>query len=202
MAAFPRFPVRAQRFCMGDIKSAWEIALEKTEKLGKLSPEELRSQRRQELAPVGRGLSDRYLAGLGLWQLKVELDRYKGEERALVTESLVSSLVQGIELGNDDRLARVIEGVSALKEERQAGITEIKDRAEALFREYREVEQKERQDAEESVKEILHQLRISGSAIGATNPKVMPEWQQALDRFAEPYITQLEELKERLRTLS
>ena len=187
---------------MGDIKSAWEIALEKTEKLGKLSPEELREQRRQELAPVGRGLADRYLAGLGLWQLKVELDRYKGEERALVTESLVSSLVQGIELGNDDRLARVMEGVSALKEERQAGITEIRDRAEALFREYREVEQKERRDAEESVKEILHQLRISGSAIGAINPKVMPEWQQALDRFAEPYIMQLEELKERLKHLS
>ncbi|OGO08392.1 MAG: hypothetical protein A2Y61_06235 [Chloroflexi bacterium RBG_13_60_13] len=187
---------------MGDIKSAWEIALEKTEKLGKLSPEELRNQRRQELAPVGQGLSDRYLAGLGLWQLKVELDRYKGEEKTLVTEALVSSLVQGIELGNSDRLAKVIEGVSALKEERKAGIAEIKDQAEALFREYQEVEQKERRDAEESVREILHQLRISGSAIGAINPKVMPEWQQALDRFAEPYIMQLEELKERLRTLS
>jgi chromosome segregation ATPase len=96
----------------------------------------------------------------------------------------------------------VIEGVSALKEERQAVIAGIKDQAEALFREYREVEQKERRDAEESVKEILHQLRISGSAIGAINPKVMPEWQQALDRFAEPYITQLEELKEGLKHLS
>ena len=84
---------------MGDIKSAWEIALEKTEKLGKLSPEELREQRRQELAPVGRGLADRYLAGLGLWQLKVELDRYKGEEKTLVTEALVSGLVQGHRAG-------------------------------------------------------------------------------------------------------
>jgi hypothetical protein len=187
---------------MGDIKSAWEIALEKTEKLGKLSPEELRDQRRQEMAPVGRGLADRYLGGLGLWQLKVELDRYKGEERALVTEALISSLVQGIELGNSDRLAKALEGIAALKEEQKAGVTEIKDQAEALFREYREVEQKERRDAEESVREILHQLRVSGSAIGGINPKVMPEWQQSLDRFAEPYIMQLEELKERLRHLS
>ncbi len=187
---------------MGDIKSAWEIALEKTEKLGKLSPEELREQRRQEMAPVGQGLADRYLGGLGLWQLRVELDRYKGEERALVTEALISALVQGIELGNSDRLAKAIEGISALKEEHQAGIAEIQDQAEALFREYQEVEQKERRETEESVREILHQLRISGSAIGGINPRVMPEWQQALDRFAEPYIMQLEELKERLRHLS
>lgn len=187
---------------MGDIKSAWEIALEKTEKLGKLSPEELRNQRRQEMAPVGRGLAERYLGGLGLWQLKIELDRYKGTERELVTEALVSSLVQGIELGNSDRLTKAMEGISALKEEQKSSITQIKDRAEALFLEYQEVEQKERRDAEESVREILHQLRISGSAIGGINPRVMPEWQQALDRFAEPYIMRLEELKEKLRHLS
>ncbi len=187
---------------MGDIKSAWEIAMEKADKLGKLSPEELRNQRRQEIAPVGKGLADRYLGGLGLWQLKVELDRYKGAERDLVTEALISSLVQGIELGNNERLAKAIEGISALKEEEKPSVTEIKDQAETLFREYREVEQKERREAEDSVRGILHQLRISGSAIGAINPRVMPEWQQALDRFAEPYIMKLEELKERLRPLS
>lgn len=186
---------------MGDIKSAWEIAMEKVDKLGKLSPEELRNQRRQELAPVGQGLADRYLGGLGLWQLKIELDRYKGTERDLVTEALISSLARGIELGNNERLAKAIEGVCALKEEHKASITEIKDQAETLFREYQEVEQRERQQAEESVKGILHQLRISGSAIGAVNPRVMPEWQQALDRFAEPYIIRLEELKDRLKSL-
>ena len=187
---------------MGDIKSAWEIAMEKAEKLGKLSPEELKRQRRHELAPVGQALADRYLGGLGLWQLRVELDRYKGEERDLVTEALVSTLVQGIELGNNERLAKVIEGISGLKEDEKTEIGEIKGQVERLFREYQEVEQKERQETEDSVRGILHQLRISGSAIGAINPKVMPEWQQALDGFAEPYIIKLEELKERLRTLS
>jgi hypothetical protein len=187
---------------MGDIKSAWEIAMEKADKLGRLSPEEFKRQRRQELAPVGQALAERYMGGLGLWQLTVELDRYKGEERDLVAEALISGLVQGIELGNNERLAKVIEGISGLKEDQRTGIREIKGQVGTLFQEYQEVEQKERRKIEDSVRGILHQLRISGSAIGAINPKVMPEWQQALDTFAEPYTTRLEEMKERLRSLS
>jgi len=187
---------------MGEIKSAWEIAMEKAEKLGRLSPEEFKRQRRQELDPVGQGLADRYLGGLGLWQLRVELDRYKGEEKTLVTEALISGLVQGIELGNNERLVKIIEGISSLRENESPGIREIEGEVGTLFREYQEVEQKERRKIEDSVRGILHQLRISGSAIGGINPKVMPEWQQALDAFAEPYATRLEELKERLRSLS
>ncbi|OGO03461.1 MAG: hypothetical protein A2Y72_06765 [Chloroflexi bacterium RBG_13_53_26] len=187
---------------MGEIKSAWEIAMEKAEKLGRLSPEEFKRQRRQELDPVGQGLADRYLGGLGLWQLRVELDRYKGEEKTLVTEALISGLVQGIELGNNERLVKIIEGISGLRENESPGIREIEGEVGTLFQEYQEVEQKERRKIEDSVRGILHQLRISGSAIGGINPKVMPEWQQALDAFAEPYATRLEELKERLRSLS
>jgi hypothetical protein len=187
---------------MGEIKSAWEIAMEKAEKLGRLSPEELKRQRRQELDPVGQGLADRYLGGLGLWQLRVELDRYKGEERDLVAEALISGLVQGIELGNNERLVKIIEGISSLRENESPGIREIEGEAGTLFQEYQEVEQQERRKIEDSVRGILHQLRISGSAIGGINPKVMPEWQQELDIFAEPYTTRLEELKERLRSLS
>ena len=84
----------------------------------------------------------------------------------------------------------------------QDRIKEIKGEAETLFQEFQEVEQKERRETEDSVRGILHQLRISGSAIADINPKVVPEWQQALDRFAEPYRIRLEELKERLRSLS
>jgi hypothetical protein len=187
---------------MGEIKSAWEIAMEKAEKLGKLSPEELKEQRRQELHPVGQALADRYLGGLGLWQLRVELDGYKGEERDLVAEALISGLIQAIELGNNERLDKALEGISSLKEDEGTEIKEIKGEVETLFQEFQEVEQKERRETEDSVRGILHQLRISGSAIGDINPKVVPEWQQALDRFAEPYRIRLEELKERLRSLS
>ena len=54
---------------MGEIKSAWEIAVERVEGLGKLSPEELRRQKEEEYALIGQVLADKYLGGLGFWQL-------------------------------------------------------------------------------------------------------------------------------------
>ena len=38
---------------MGEIKSAWEIAMEKAEKLGKLPPEELRRQKEEKYGENG-----------------------------------------------------------------------------------------------------------------------------------------------------
>ena len=62
---------------MGEIKSAWEIALEKVDKLGELSPEELKRQKEEKYALIGQALADKYLGGLDLWQLDVELDKYR-----------------------------------------------------------------------------------------------------------------------------
>ena len=46
---------------MGEMKSAFEKALERAEKLGKLSPEEMRGRKEAEYAPIGRAIADRYL---------------------------------------------------------------------------------------------------------------------------------------------
>ena len=181
---------------MGDIKSAWEIALEKVEKLGKLSPEELKRQQEEKYALIGQVLADKYLGGLDLWQLEVELDKYSGEERVLLRKVVASKLAQTIELGNYERLGRVIEGISYLKQKEKS--REIGDEIGQLFQEYKQAEQKGREEMEKSAREILHQLRISGSAIGAVNPKAIGKWQQDLDRLAQPYRERLEPLKQKL----
>jgi hypothetical protein len=185
---------------MGEIKSAWEIAMERVEGLGKLSPEELRKQKEEEYALIGQVLADKYLGGLGFWQLEVELDKYGAEERELVKRALISKLAQAIELGNYERLDKAMEGISGLKQKKR--IKEIKDEIEQLFQEYKQVEEKESREVEKSAREILHQLRISGSAIGTINPKVIPQWQQGLDRLAQPYQEKLERLKQKLIDLS
>ena len=69
---------------MGEIKSAWELAMEKVEKLGKLSPEELRRQKEDKCGSIGQVLAEKYLSGSSLRELKTELDKQKGEERELV----------------------------------------------------------------------------------------------------------------------
>ncbi len=185
---------------MGEIKSAWEIAMEKVEGLGKLPPEELRRQKEEEYALIGQVLADKYLGGLGFWQLEVELDKYGANERELVRSALISKLAQAIELGDHGRLEKAIEGISGLKQNK--GMREIRDEIEQLFQEYEQEEEKESREIEKSARQMLHQLRISGIAVGAINPKVIPQWQQGLDTLARPYHEKLEQLKQKLIDLS
>ena len=185
---------------MGDIKSAWEIAMEKAERLGKLSPDERRRQREQEYSSIGRLLADKYLAGLALWQLEVELDKYTGEQRKLASSALLSRLADAIELGSPERLERALDGILALKQN-EPGVAGIKDEIVRLLRKYRQEEDRGKREAEESAREVLSRLGISGSAVGSVRPETIPECKQSLDDLARPYEQRLGELKARLAGL-
>ena len=184
---------------MGEIKSAWELAMEKVDKLGKLSPEELRQQKEDKCRSIGDGLAERYLSGIALRDLKLELDKHKGEERELVSAALASKLIDAIELGEVERLSKVTEGILYLKLKSAEGLKAVKREIEELFTEYREAEQKKRREVEAAARGVLHQLRISGSAIGSVNPEVVPDWKSELDKIAQPYHERLDDIKSRLR---
>ena len=183
---------------MGEIKSAWELAMEKVDKLGKLSPEELRQQKEDKCKSIGQGLAEKHLSGSSLRDLKIELDKQKGEERELVRAALSSKLIDAIELGDAERLAKVVEAISDLKLKSEDGLPAARNEIEGLFAEYREAEQKKRREVETAARGVLHQLRISGSAIGSVNPEVVPEWKNELDKIAQPYRERLDGLKARL----
>jgi cell division GTPase FtsZ len=183
---------------VGEIKSAWELAMEKVEKLGKLSPEELRRQKTEKCGSIGQGLAEKYLSGLALRDVKIELDRHKGEERELVRAALASKLIDAIELGDAERLLKVVEGILELKLKSGEALAGIRAEIDQLFGEYREAEQKKRREVEVAARGVLHQLRISGSAIGSVNPEVVPEWKSELDKIAQPYRERLDSLKARL----
>jgi hypothetical protein len=185
---------------VGEIRSAWEIAMEKVERLGKLSPDELRQQREQEYGSIGQLLADKYLAGLALWQLKVELDKYSGEQKGPVGMALTSRLIDAIELRDREKLERAIEGILALKQN-EPGVVGIKNEVEQLLGEYRQEEERAEGEAEESAREVLRRLGISGSAIGAVQPEAIPECRESLDELARPYEERLDGLKARLAGL-
>jgi DNA-directed RNA polymerase subunit F len=186
---------------VGEIKSAWELAMEKVEKLGKLSPEEVRRQKEEKYGSIGQGLAEKYLTGLALRDVRIELDKYKGEEGELVRAALASKLIDAIELGDAERLSKVIEGISELNLKSREGLAGIRAEIEQLFGEYREAEQKKRREVDAAARGVLHQLRISGSAIGSVNPEVVPEWKNELDKIAQPYRERLDDIKARLAGL-
>lgn len=186
---------------MGEIKSAWELAMEKVDKLGKLSPEELRQQKEDRCRSIGQGLAEKYLSGSSLRDLKLDLDRHKGEERELVRAALASRLIDTIELGDTERLAKVVEATSGLRLKGDDRLEAARGEMEGLFGEYREAEQKKRREVEAAARGVLHQLRISGSAIGSVNPEVVPEWKSELDKIAQPYAERLDDIKAKLRAV-
>lgn len=183
---------------MGEIKSAWELAMEKVDKLGKLSPEEMRRQKEDRCREIGEGLAEKYLAGAPLRDLKLDLDKNKGEDRGLVEAAVAARLIASIDLGDAERVSRVFEGLSAVDTGSRETQPDIGAEIEALFGEYREADQKRRRELDTAARGVLHQLRISGSAIGSVNPEVVPEWKSELDKIARPFRVRLDDIKARL----
>jgi len=181
---------------VGEIKSSWELAMERVEKLGKLSPEEIRKQEEEKYASIAQVLAERLLGGLAYWQLEVDLEKYGAKEREQVKAALRRKLIEEIELGKPEILERVADGLSKLTD--PDTIQPVKTEIEQLFQEYAEFEKKETRQVGEAAREVLHQLRISGSAISDVNPQALPEWQQTLDNMAQPYMDKLEVLKAKL----
>lgn len=181
---------------MGEIKSAWEIAQEKAQKLGKLSAEEIRKERAERGSSTGRALAEKYLVKPDLRELTEVLGNWKGEEEKIIRQAAVIRLVEAIELKSDGKLKDVNQGISALLPGDR--ILNLLKEIENLFEEYEQAEQTVKQQVDRAGREILHQLRISGTAIGDINPEVKEEWQRALAQFAHPFEGRLNSLKQEL----
>ncbi len=130
--------------------------------------------------------------------LKLDLDKNKGEDRGLVEAAVALRLIASIELGDAERVSRVFEGLSAVDTGSRETRPDIRAEIEALFGEYREADQKRRREVDTAARGVLHQLRISGSAIGSVNPEVVPEWKSELDKIARPFRERLDDIKARL----
>ncbi len=185
---------------MGEIKSAWELAMERVEKLGKVSTEELRKQEEEKRNTIGQVLADKYLGGLALWQLQIDLDKIAPQERVCIRAVMLSKLVDAIELGNDEGMNRVRDAVCSLNAGQ--GHTEgfFQEMAE-VFESFDSARDKESRSIEAAARELLHQLRISGTAISGVNPRVITEWRSTLDEQARPFRETLDGIKGRLKAM-
>jgi len=185
---------------MSEMKSALERALEKAEKLGKLSPEEMRKRKEEEYTPVGRAIADRYLGHGYSPVLKEEVNRYSGDEQGIVIRATLSRLEEAIGLESDEVAERAIAGMLTLRAEGK--IEEIGEGIKSLLREYREARRatydQEREHLERREREVLHQLRISGSAVGEINLKASEAWARTSQELRSRFNERLEELKRQL----
>jgi hypothetical protein len=188
---------------MSEMKSALEKALERAEKLGKLSPEEMRQRKEAEYAPIGRALAERYLGHGQKRVFKEEANRYSGEEKGIVLRAALLRLGEAIDLENDELTEMAMAGMLVLKQNERFG--EINERVRSLLREYREAEEQkyegEKERIEKGEKELLHQLRISGSAVGEINLKANEAWERISQELYSRFNERLVDLKGELLSL-
>ena len=188
---------------MDELKSAFDRAMERVEQVGKLSPEELRERKEAECIPAGRAIAERYLEHGHDQLFGEEIGKHGGEEGVIVRRAALGRLVEAIDLTSYETAERAMKGVLALAGESDAGgvngviesmVNLFKEFGEELQRKYNS--EKERIEDEES--ELLHRLRISGSAVGEITMATSESWGRTYREFSAAFRERLETLKEKL----
>ncbi len=194
---------------MDEIPSALERALERVEKLGKASPEELQRIRYIE---EGQKLAARYLKGE--LSLLVELKKYDEQTRAWVSEGAQETLIRNIALPSDDIAQRqnrsAMEGIKLVKQDK-ARIENVFSKIRQIFDHYAGQGETQRREAHENLKrEVEARLRQAmqqqdgvPADIGhsETNPQFQIEWRRVQGQLDSQYLVLLKEYKEELTSI-
>ena len=176
---------------MGEIKSAVELAMEKTKGLH-LSREEKEKLKEEELHSKAQGLVNRFLeVDFHLKEVEKDLAKYDPGQREHMEKLMLHYLCEAINLDRDNDL--IFQGIEAFKKTGKTAIKKIRD----LVEDFRQRREKEYKQAEKVLLKKLERQGISGSAV---QPKVegSQEWQEALDKFKNPFEDQLQDLKKQL----
>ena len=137
---------------MSEIKSAWEIAQEKINRLGTLSAEEKEQQKSQKYRQIGQSLAQKWLDSPRRPNITQELSKYEEKEKTIIKHALIEHLADVIELTTAQGMTstkKVIEALSSLGPELQPKAQEISQ----LIQEYEGAEGNVRQELESSYRE-------------------------------------------------
>jgi hypothetical protein len=178
---------------MGDIRSSWEIAREKADRLGGLSVEERTMQREEQYRGTAVGLVHQYLDDEDIRPVKKELNKYTGEDRELMGRILLDEFINLINLDKQESLSLILSGIKAfsVKAEAGRGIDAIKH----LYDEGLKTREEEKHRQHDAGRQLLRDMGISGSAVGTINLYDRDEWLDRLNNINVNFRKQLESLK-------
>ena len=195
---------------MGEMKSALDRAMERAEKLGKASPEELL---RMESIPIGNTLAARYLRDAGC-DLDAELTKHKGSGgRKYIIEGVEAVFLSNIAFPTNERskgtTKRAMEGIAVLKQSKKR-VEEIAGQMEHLFSYYEQARHQAYAQLKESFEaRMANSIRASELQPGAKgkpnielHPQFQEEWRRLVGQLNAQYEKALEEQKREIADLS
>ncbi len=136
---------------MADIKSAYEIAMEKINKIESATPEE---RLKWKYIPKGEELAGKYIKDD--INLTAELAKYGEQERKYVIQGISSILIRNIDLPKNDAVKKnnkkAMDGLSAVKKDKKA-LENVFSKIRYIFNHYAEQGEAQKKAAYEQVKE-------------------------------------------------
>jgi len=192
---------------MGEIKSAFEKAMERVEKIGEASEEELM---KWKYTPEGQRLAVEYLEEE--CNLTAELGKYKDEEKPFVAKGAEEVLLRSIGLPLNEfakkNSRRAMEAIKALKRDK-ASVENVYSKMRRIFAHYEQEGEQQRRQAYEMLKQDF-QLKIQQAIQQQTGvpagvqidverqPQFQEEWRRILAQLDSQYQKLLEEYKQEI----
>jgi len=196
---------------MADIRSAYEIAMEKINKIESATPEE---RLKWKYIPKGEELAGKYIKDD--INLTAELAKYGEQERKYVVQGISSILIRNIDLPKNDAVKKnnkkVMDGLTTVKKDKKA-LENVFSKIRYIFNHYAEQGEAQKKAAYEQVKEefsmkLQQALAQQGSNARINSidierqPQFQEEWRKMLIRLDAQYMQHISEYKHELQAIN
>jgi hypothetical protein len=192
---------------MADVKSAYEIAMEK---IKDIEPATLEERLKWKFVPKGEELAGKYMKDDV--NLMTELSKYNDEERKYVEQGISAILIRNIDLPKNDAAKKnnrkAMDGIKLIKKDKTA-VENVFSKIRYVFNHYAEQGEAQKKEAYEQVKEQFAmklqqavQQQVGTNAIVDVKVEQLPqfqeEWRKTVARLDAQYIQHLTEYKHAL----
>jgi hypothetical protein len=196
---------------MADIKSAYEIAMEKINNIESATAAE---KMQWKFIPKGETLAAKYMKDD--INLPTELAKFTDEEKKYAIQGISAILARNIDLPKNDAVKKnnkkAMDGLTAVKKDKKA-LENVFSKIRYIFNHYSEQGEAQKKAAYEQVKEefalkLQQALTQQGSAARISNidierqPQFQEEWRKMLIRLDAQYLQHLNEYKHELLALN
>ena len=196
---------------MADIKSAYEIAMEKINNIESATAEE---KMQWKFVPKGETLAAKYMKDD--INLPTELAKFTDAEKKYVMQGISAILARNIDLPKNDAVKKnnkkAMDGLTTVKKDKK-GLENVFSKIRYIFNHYAEQGEAQKKAAYEQVKEefalkLQQALAQQGSAAKISNidierqPQFQEEWRKMLIRLDSQYLQHLNEYKHELLALN
>lgn len=180
---------------MAEIKSTLELAMERTKKIG-ISEKERNEIKQKEIGQKVSALSIRYMEGhLSLSEILREMERMDEKTQTIAKDAFLSQWIGALSLKDEDE--RLLTGIESLK---HRSADQLKEKHHQLLSRYRREKEKVKEKVRAQLTEALKREGIYGSAV-EFNIEASPLWKKEGENLEHLHGSELEEIKEALRSL-